>query len=102
MTPAPSRLLLPAQAIATAVTILIVVLAPPASGRILLVPLAGTDAGRVATRAIAGGALLLGTGPVAGSIVVVGDRAAIARAVDGGAILLLAAPSDGCGESSSA
>ena len=92
------RLLLPAQAIATLMTILVVALAPPASGRILLVPLARTDASHVAARALSGGALLLGSGPLAGSLVVVGDRSAIAASVAGGHVLMLAAPLAGCSE----
>ncbi len=92
----PPRLMLPAQITATFAAILIVIFTPPASGRLLLVPIGGGDPGPVAVRALHGGALLLGAGPLSGSIVVVGERSAVAKAIGGAAIMILAAPSGGC------
>lgn len=100
-TPFP-RLLLPAHAVATLSAILIVILAPPVSGRMMLVPIGSPNAGSVATDALNGGALLLGAGPVSGSIIVLGDRSALQRAIAGRRVLILAAPPGGCGSEATA
>ncbi|WP_174286907.1 hypothetical protein [Sphingomonas bacterium] len=70
---------------------------PPASGRMLMVPL--TDAGGtlVARTALSGGALLLGSGPFHGSLVVIGDRSRILGAIASWDIVVTAAPPAGCG-----
>lgn len=70
---------------------------PPATGRLWLIPLAGDDANGVARTALAGGALLLGPGPVRGSLVVEGDRAALVAQARGWRLAVLAAPPAGCG-----
>ncbi len=69
---------------------------PPSSGRMLLVPVAGGDANVVAKVALAAGAGLLGSGPLPGSMLVVGDRARILRAITGSNIVVVAAPRGGC------
>lgn len=95
--PKPSfRLLLPAQTFATLLAILIIILSPPVSGPMMLVPITDAAAGSVTTMALDSGALLLGVGPVSGSIVVVGSRSGLRRAMEGHAILVLAAPDGGC------
>lgn len=73
------------------------VVAPP-SGRMLLVPVTGGDANAVARIALAGGAAVLGAGPFSGSLVVVGNRAAIARRIGSWRVVIIAAPPAGCGD----
>lgn len=70
---------------------------PPASGKLLLVPIGGGDANDMARIAIAGGAALIGAGPLPGSLVVAGDRASVAGRVPGFAALVVAAPAVACG-----
>lgn len=70
---------------------------PPLSGRFLLVPVGGSDRNALALAAWAGGAALLDRGPLPGSLVVVGDRAALARHSGWRTFLILAAPAAGCG-----
>jgi hypothetical protein len=69
--------------------------APPARGRILLLPLApGSDA-HIASLAIAGGARIVGTGPLH-SLVVDGERAALWRPMLRAGVVLMAPPPVGC------
>ena len=96
-----SSLYLPAQIVATLVALLVVILAPPVAGRMMLLPINGEGADQVAASALRSGALLLGAGPVSGSIVVVGNRAGLRQAVGGRAIFVLAAPVGGCGNKGS-
>lgn len=70
---------------------------PPATGEMMLVPLDGEDVGAVATLAVAGGATLLGNGPLPGSLVVIGDRATIAAVPKAWPMLIVAAPPAACG-----
>lgn len=84
------------QAAAVAVAPLVLALWPPVSGPMMLVPLAG-DTGAVTRAALAGGARLLGSGPLPGSLVVMGDRAGIARRLGGWDVVITAAPPAGCG-----
>ena len=70
---------------------------PPASGRILLVPLLNRDSDAAARVALAANAMLLGRGPLPGSWVVVGERRRISAHLRGGDMLLIAAPPAGCG-----
>lgn len=70
--------------------------APPATGRMLLVPLHGADRdalARVATRA---GAALVDNGPFKDSLIVSGDRSALLRAMMEGHMLVLRATAAGC------
>jgi hypothetical protein len=72
---------------------------PPASGRLLLVPITGGDANDMARIAIEGGAALMGAGPLPGSLVVVGDRAAVVAHIPHIAAIVMAAPVTACGAS---
>ena len=67
-------------------------LSPPVDGAMLLIPLADEDA---VAAALDAGAGLVGIGPIAGSIVVHGNHAALAAALPG--TVILAAPFAGCG-----
>ena len=71
---------------------------PPRTGPLLLVPLLQQDTGTVVTLARAGGAMLLGTGPLPGSLIVSGDRLRIARLIHRWDVIILASPSAGCGK----
>ena len=73
------------------------VLAPPARGAMLLVPLTPRAGARLPMLSIEHGALLLKQGPLVGSLIVRGDRAELAGAMLRQAILPLAAPEILCG-----
>ena len=90
-----SRMLIPAQIATATFGLVALTMWPPASGSMLLVPL-DQDGGAAVQGALAGGAALLGAGPIPGSLVVVGDRARIAPQVAWN-IVILAAPPAGCG-----
>ena len=92
-----AKLLIPAQVAIAIIAVVALAMWPPASGRMLLVQLTSADTNRVARVALAGNALLLGTGPFPGSMVVVGVRANIAHQIKTWKIVILAAPSAGCG-----
>lgn len=66
--------------------------APPARGAMLLVPLSGAARAVLPGLAVAHGALLVGQGPLEGSLVVRGDRAALGGVLLREGILALAAP----------
>lgn len=69
-----------AQCAAVSIGFAVLSIAPPASGAMLLLPVAATG-GDVANLALARGARLLGAGPIRGSIVVTGRRDALAGAM---------------------
>ncbi|HYD23728.1 MAG TPA: hypothetical protein VEB68_02955 [Croceibacterium sp.] len=71
---------------------------PPERGAMLLVSTTGMSPGAILSRTMPAGALPLRAGPVAGSIVVRGERGRIAAAAMPLGILVLAAPADACGE----
>lgn len=71
--------------------------APPARGRMLLVPLAPRAAAKLPAAAVAGGARLLGTGPVTGSLVVVADRAQLGGVSLADGMIILSGPALLCG-----
>ncbi|WP_294295012.1 hypothetical protein [uncultured Sphingomonas sp.] len=75
----------------------VIALSPPQRGAMLLVPLTGQIA-TVVNVAMAGKAALLGQGPLPGSMIVIGDRAALRTAASGRGILLLSAPRALCGD----
>jgi hypothetical protein len=77
--------------------LVVLALWPPVSGDLLLVPLDGSNAGTVASAAVAGGASLLGAGPLPGSLVVRGDRRVIARDSRWWTLAIVAAPPTSCG-----
>lgn len=70
---------------------------PPASGRLLLVPITDWRDGAAVRLAIRHGASLVDAGPVRGSIVVQGERKTLGAAALAAGMLLLAAPRSGCG-----
>jgi hypothetical protein len=75
-------------------------LSPPRSGAMLLVPLLHQNVDSVAILARASGAMLVGKGPLPGSLVVVGDRSRIAGHFPTGGVLILASLPTGCGDPS--
>ena len=87
--------LLALQCTGIALIFLALPFAPPAAGRLLLVPIGTASAARLAAGALAGGARLIDRGPIAGSLIVDGDRTTLAAAL--GRVLILAAPQSGCG-----
>lgn len=70
---------------------------PPSRGRMLLVPVLPGAARHMLARAIDGGAQLLGSGPLPGSMVVTGTHLTLSAALRGEAVLILAAPPALCG-----
>lgn len=70
--------------------------APPTQGRILLVPMTDQARASLAPVAIAHGARLVSAGPWKGSLLVDGERAALARPLLQRGILLLSAQAGGC------
>lgn len=88
--------LLSMQCSAAALAMAVLGFRPPESGRMLLIPLWSADGGEAVRLALDGGALLIGAGPVRGSIVIQGRRADLSDAAWNQRILLMAAPSAGC------
>lgn len=88
------RLFLLLQSLAVVLIVVALPFAPPATGRMLLIPL-DPRAQRLAPVALANGARLIDRGPIPGSLVVDGDRARLAAAL--GVVLIIAAPQSGCG-----
>lgn len=71
--------------------------APPARGRMLLVPLSSHAAATLPAAALDGGAKLLAAGPVPGSLVVVADRARLGGVSLAAGMVILSAPPLLCG-----
>ena len=88
-----------AQAAAAAAAMLALPMWPPASGKLLLVPISGGDANDMARIAVDGGAALIGAGPLPGSLVVSGDRATLLAHIPAAAAIVMAAPATACGSS---
>ena len=74
------------------------ILAPPATGSILLLPLGNSSSGAMLHQAFASGARLEGAGPVAGSFIVRGDRARLSSAMRESHVLMIAASPILCGK----
>jgi hypothetical protein len=72
--------------------------AAPARGEMLLVPLSAGARDHMAAAVIAEGALLVGNGPIAGTMVVRGERGRIAAPMWRRGVLVVAAPALTCGE----
>ncbi len=70
---------------------------PPAKGDILLLPIRPMAAQGLAREAVAAGAMLVGRGPVAGALIVRGERSRLAQALMPQGILPLAAGDRLCG-----
>lgn len=75
--------------------------APPAQGRMLLVPLTAAAASSMAAGAREAGALLLGRGPLPGSLVVMGTREHFGPLTLARGILIVAVPARLCGAQAS-
>ncbi|PSJ38967.1 hypothetical protein [Allosphingosinicella deserti] len=69
---------------------------PPATGRLLLVPLSADSAGLLVRNAIGGGARIIDTGPLPGSIIVEGRRSDVAQALASRSVIIVAARASGC------
>jgi hypothetical protein len=77
---------------------LVAALYPPMQGKMILVPLwPGAEQGMIA-HAIAGRALLVGSGPLPNSFVISADRSAIVGPMLRRGVVVLAAPPAACGE----
>ncbi|HEX7872406.1 MAG TPA: hypothetical protein VF475_05805 [Sphingobium sp.] len=87
-----------AQACFAVLAIIGLIVAPPVSGRILLVPMGGEGRDGLARIAIDAGARLVAPGPLAGSLVVSGDSAPLIAALMPRHALVLSASMGGCGE----
>lgn len=85
------------QTFAAGAIIAAIALWPPQRGPMLMVPLTGHVAS-VIDVAMTGGAGLLAAGPLPGSMIVMGDRAAIGRQAFDRGILVLSAPRALCGD----
>ncbi|MFT3968004.1 MAG: hypothetical protein QM690_19210 [Sphingobium sp.] len=72
--------------------------APPASGRMLLVPMGAEGRDGLARRAVDAGARLVAPGPLGGSLIVSGESGPLIAALMPGHALVLAASLGGCGE----
>lgn len=84
------------QALFAIIVMVGMVAAPPASGRMLLVPM-NVDAGRgLARMAVGAGARLVDRGPFGGSLVVWGDSAPLMAALLPRHVLVLRATAGGC------
>ena len=77
--------------------LLLIAFAPSAQGRMMLIPLGADSAHGLAAAALSRGALLVARGPLPGSLIVDGKRAALAGPLLRRGILLAAAPAAGCG-----
>jgi len=91
------RLLVSLQIAGTLLALSALAFHPPAIGRMLLIPLTDAAAARIASRAVSGGAALIATGPVHGSLVVSGERGKLSAAFADNAVLIFAAPPAICG-----
>lgn len=72
-------------------------LSPPASGRMLLIPMTERGRAHLLSQALGAGASLIARGPIAGSYVVYGERARIAPSVYADGVLALAGSAGLCG-----
>ena len=74
------------------------ILSPPVSGRMLLVPLTAHARVALAPVAIAHGARLVAAGPWAGSLLIEGRRDRLALTMLGHGVIAVATNRTGCGE----
>lgn len=70
---------------------------PPASGRMLLVPVTAAARHGLVTAAVGRGARLVARGPIPGSMIVSGQRGLLMGALVRHGILAMVAPAGGCG-----
>jgi hypothetical protein len=74
-----------------------IIFTPPAQGRMLLVPLTASAEARLPSAALGHDALLLGSGPLPGSLVVIEDRPNLLWSMVRIGVLPIAASPAGCG-----
>ncbi len=86
------------QLVVATVILAVIALSPPPRGAMLMVPLTGQVAA-VVNVAVDGKAALLAQGPLPGSMIVLGDRAALRAPALAQGILVLSAPRALCGDS---
>ena len=86
------------QIAGVAIGLAVLAFAPPASGRMLLVPLDSASAKHLVPLALARGGLLMGAGPLPYSYVVYGDRSRLFGSMARNGIVTLAAPPAACGD----
>jgi hypothetical protein len=86
------------QLVAVTASLAAIALYPPARGTMLLVPVWPGAERALAARAIQAGARLVDRGPLANSLVISGDRAAIWSAMASSGVIAIAAPTGGCGD----
>ena len=72
--------------------------APLSRGPMLLVPLTGKASGDMARIAFGHGAVLLGPGPIRGSLVMIGNGRAMVFALLGHGVIAITAPPALCGD----
>lgn len=89
--------LIAAQLATVAMSLVILTAAPPAEGRMLLVPVTDAAARRIVPLLIHHGGTIVAAGPIAGSLVVDGTRADLLGPAARAAILAVATPDRGCG-----
>ena len=87
----------PAAQLAVIAGATLTLIAPPDKGAMLLVPIHAEASQRVVAIAVDRGALLVGRGPIPGSVVVAGRRAAMLGSLLRAGVLVFAAPPAGCG-----
>lgn len=92
----PKPLLLIAQTAVATVALFIMPMAPPADGRMLLLPLTPGAAIHLPRTVLDHGARLVGAGPLPGSLVIVGDRAALTAPLLGIGAVAIATGAGGC------
>jgi len=89
-------ILLCLQLIAVIAAVIAANLAPPASGRMLVLPLMPARPLDITRDVIAGGARLVSRGPFAGSIIVEADRDQLLSALSGSGAVVLGTSGGGC------
>ena len=85
------------QIVIVAVTLAVLVFAPPAKGQMMLVPLTGAAARNVTDIALQNTNRLVSTGTIDGSLIILGHRPAILHSLLDRGVLVLAVPNSGCG-----
>ncbi|MEH3035542.1 MAG: hypothetical protein PGN23_03475 [Sphingomonas adhaesiva] len=94
-----SIILIASQMAVAVAGLLAMALWPPATGSMTIVPIDGADADRTLVRMLDGHVPVMGRGWLPGSLVVRGDRAAIAALFAPGSVVMLAPTPAGCGTS---
>jgi len=91
-----SRSLIGAQIAGALLVFLLIALAPPAEGNILLVPVARQSEGQIVALALTRGASLVQRGPLPSSVIVYGKRESLFVPLAGAGVLMIAGGAVGC------